>query len=126
VKLSPLAVRRLGRRLAEELKRRADPSWLWHGMAPKLVDGFTFTMMDTPENQAQFPQLTSQAPGIGFPIARACGILSLTTAALHDLAIGPYEGKETGETALLRRMLDNFGPGDLGVFDRVHFSQYSG
>lgn len=122
VKLSPLAVRHLGRHLAEELERRADSSWLWHGMAPKLVDGFTFTMMDTPENQAQFPQLTSQAPGIGFPIARACGILSLTTAALHDLAIGPYEGKDTGETALLRRMLDNFGPGDLGVFDRYYCS----
>ena len=122
VKLSPLAVRRLGRHMAEELERRADPSWLWHGMAPKLVDGFTFTMMDTEDNQAQFPQLTSQAPGIGFPIARACAILSLTTAAIHDLALGPYEGKETGETALLRQMLDNFGPGDLGVFDRYYCS----
>jgi len=122
VKLSPPAVRRLGRHVAEELERRADPSWLWHSMAPKLVDGFTFTMMDTEDNQAQFPQLASQDPGIGFPIARACAILSLTTAAIHDLALGPYEGKETGETALLRQMLDHFGPGDLGVFDRYYCS----
>ena len=37
-------------------------------------------------------------------------------------AIGPYEGKETGENALLRDMLDTFDAGDIVVFDRYYCS----
>ncbi len=122
-KLSPAALRRLVGQAAEELEQRAKPSWLWHGLHPKLVDGFTFTLMDTPANQRQFPQAKTQAPGVGLPIARACAILSLTTAAIQDVAVGPFAGKETGETALLRVLLDDFRPGDLIVFDR-YFCSY--
>jgi len=49
-------------------------------------------------------------------------VLSLATAAVCDLAVGPYEGKETGETALLRTMLDDFQPGEVVVFDRYYCS----
>jgi hypothetical protein len=38
------------------------------------------------------------------------------------LAIGPYQGKETGENALLRDMLDAFDEGDVVVFDRHYCS----
>jgi len=91
---------------------------LWHGLHPKVVDGFTFTIMDTPDNQREFPQAEAQATGVGLPSVRACAILSLTTAAIQDLAVGPYAGKETGEAALLRTLLDDFRPGDLAVLDR--------
>ena len=92
------------------------------GLHAKLVDGFTFTMPDTLENQEAFPQLSSQSPGVGFPIARACAVISLATASVCDVAIGPYEGKETGENALLRDMLDMFDVGDVVVFDRYYCS----
>jgi hypothetical protein len=36
--------------------------------------------------------------------------------------MGPYKGKETGETALLREMLDAFDEGDVVVFDRYYCS----
>ena len=49
-----------------QLEEEADASWLWKGLHAKLVDGFTFTMPDTPANQAVFPQQKSQMPGIGF------------------------------------------------------------
>jgi putative transposase len=117
-KLSVPALRELTVGAADRLEAHADPSWLYHGLHAKLVDGFTFTMPDTPENQKDFPQLNCQKPGVGFPIARACGALSLATGALCDLAIAPYEGKETGESALLRQLLGCFKPGDLAVFDR--------
>jgi len=97
--------------------------WLWHGRYAKLVDGFTATMADTPENQAEFPQQKSQKPGIGFPIMRACAILSLGTACVIDAAFGPYTGKKTGESALFRQLLDAFQPGDVAVFDR-HYGSY--
>ena len=121
-KLRLSAVRRLVRQAARELDRGARPEWLWHGRPAKLVDGFTFTMPDTPANQQAFPQQSTQAPGVGLPIARACAVLSLSTAAIHDLALGPYQGKETGETALLREILDGFEEGDVVVFDRYYCS----
>lgn len=121
-KLSLTALRRLVVESAGQLETDADPSWLWKGLHAKLVDGFTFTMPDTPANQEAFPQQKTQAPGVGFPIARACAVVSLATASVHDLAIGPYQGKETGESALLREMLDTFDAGDLVVFDRCYCS----
>ena len=121
-KFSEAALHELGKDVAEELQRRADESWLWKSRHAKLVDGFTFTMPDTLDNQREFPQQKSQKPGAGFPIARACAILSLATGALCDLNLGPYQGKETGESALLRGILDSLDPGDVAVFDRCYCS----
>jgi putative transposase len=121
-KLSLPALRELAGQVAEGLEQEADPSWLWHGLHAKLIDGFTFTMADTEKNQREYPQLGTQKPGVGLPIARACGVLSLSTAAIHDLAIGPYPGKETGESALLRTILESLKGGDVAVFDRYYCS----
>ena len=121
-KLGLTPLRRLVSESARQLERDAEESWLWKGLHAKLVDGFTFTMPDTPENQEAFPQLHSQSPGVGFPIARACAVMSLATACVLDLAVGPYQGKQTGENALLREMLDAFDQGDVAVFDRYYCS----
>ena len=121
-KLSDEALHALSVEIAAEVQQQADTAWLWKGRHAKLVNGFTFTMPDTPANQAAFPQHTAQKPGVGFPIARACAILSLATACILDLAFGPYSGKETGETALLRSLLGSFSEGDLLVADRYYCS----
>lgn len=76
-KLDRSALAALVRRSAGQLEQQADPSWRWQGLVAKLVDGFAFTMMDTPANQRAFPQAPSQEPGVGFPLARACAVLSL-------------------------------------------------
>jgi len=121
-KLSEAALRQITVETANEVQRQAEPAWLWKEKHAKLVDGFTFTMPDTPQNQAEYPQQPSQKKGVGFPIARACVILSLATACVMDLAIGPYSGKETGETALLRQILGRFEEGDVMVADRFYCS----
>lgn len=121
-KLSAEAVREVSGEVARELEDRAGEDWRWFGRPAKLVDGFTFTMPDTPANQAKFPQMAAQKPGLGFPIARAVAVLSLATGAIHDLAYGPWAGKQTGETALLRELSDSFDPGDVAVFDRHYCS----
>jgi putative transposase len=121
-KLSEEALHDLTVEVAEELEQEADASWLWKGRHAKLIDGFTFTMPDTPANQQKYPQQASQNKGIGFPIVRACVILSLATACAMDLAIAPYAGKETGETALLRSLLDSLKAGDVVVADRFYCS----
>ena len=121
-KLSEHALHDLTTSIASDVERAADSSWLWKNMHAKLVDGFTFTMPDTAENQAEYPQQRGQNPGCGFPIARAVAIISLATACVIDAAIGPYQGKETGETALLRPLLSRFGKGDIAVMDRYYCS----
>jgi hypothetical protein len=122
-KLSEAALHELSFEVAEELEDQADKSWLWKGkLHAKLIDGFTFTMPDTPKNQAVYPQQKAQKAGCGQPIARAVAILSLATACVMDVAIGPYKGKETGESALLRAMLLSLVKGDIAVMDRYYCS----
>jgi len=121
-KLSEAALHEVSCEVAEELEESADEQWLWKGRHAKLIDGFTFTMPDTPENQAEYPQHKAQKPGVGQPIARAVAILSLATACVLDVAVGPYSGKETGETALLRTILKSLCKGDIGVLDRYYCS----
>ncbi len=121
-KLKAHVLRQLVGEMAEQMALSVPVHWLWLGKHVKLVDGFTFTMPDTPENQKEFPQLKTQKPGVGFPIARACAVLSLADACIHGVALGPYAGKETGETALLRKVLDRFKPGDVMLADRYFCS----
>ena len=121
-KLNIKVLRQIVCDIADKMSQLNPDRWLWHGKDVKLVDGFTFTMPDTPENQHEFPQSKSQKPGIGFPIARACAVVSLANACIHNVAIGPYAGKDTGETALLRRVLNCFKPGDVMLADRYFCS----
>jgi len=121
-KLNTAVVKQVAFHIAQALSHASPDHWLWQGKRVKLVDGFTFTMPDTPDNQRVFPQSVSQAPGLGFPIARTCVILSLAHACMEAIAVGPYAGKNTGETALLRGVLDCLEPGDVLLADRFFCS----
>ncbi len=123
-KLSETVIRRLAVDLADGCERQLDPARLWHGRHVYLVDGTTVSMPDTPENQEAYPQPTHQPQGLGFPLARVVVLLSLATGMLTDLAMGPYAGKETGETALLRQLLKRFQPGDILLGDRYFCSYF--
>lgn len=121
-KLSEAALRAVTIYVGAGLETKADQAWLWKGRHATLADGFTSTMPDTAENRAAYPQLRSQKKGVGFPIFRACALLSLSTGCVLDLALGPYSGKETGENALLRQMFDALHVGDVLVADRYYCS----
>jgi len=121
-KLNEHALHELACTVARNTEAEADEQWLCNSRHAKLVEGFTFTMPDTPENQSEYPQAKTQKPGIGLPIARCVAVLSLATACVLDLAIGPYSGKETGETALLRQLMHAFSRGEIAVFDRYYCS----
>jgi hypothetical protein len=51
-------------------------------------------------------------------------MLSLATALLTGLALGPYQGKETGEPALFRELLDRLRRGDVVLADRYFCSYF--
>ena len=111
-------VRRLTEGVAERCEAAVPVELRWHGFRTKLVDGSTFSMPDTEENQAEYPQPNSQAEGLGFPILRAVAMTSQVTGMVLAMAMGPYAGKETGETALFRTLFAKLGSGDLVVTDR--------
>src|SRR5215468_6773094 len=80
------------------LDEKADRRWLWKGRRVYLFDGTTVTMPDTPQNQAAYPQVYNQKPGLGF-----CR----------------YAGKGQGEVSLLRQLWDVLRPGDILLADRL-------
>jgi hypothetical protein len=86
----------------------------------KLADGSTVSMPDTKANQAQWPQSSSQLPGLGFPIVRMVFLISLVTGMVCDMALGPYAGKQTGEMALMRQLLRSLGADEILLADRYY------
>ena len=101
------------------LDDRAERRWLWKGWRVYLFDGTTVTMPDTPENQAAYPQVYNQKPGLGFPIARLGALTSLACGAVVNLRFCRYSGKGQGEVSLLRRLWDVLRPGDVVLADRL-------
>ena len=123
-KLSQRVLCRLTYQVADGCEAAVPHAWRWKGLTVSLVDGFTVSMRDTPENQKAYPQSASQKEGVGFPMLRGLVLLSLATAMVRGLAVGPCIGKETGETALLRELFHRFRPGDVIVADRYHCSYF--
>jgi hypothetical protein len=110
--------KRLARETGRALHDGAEAAWLWRGRKVKVADGTTVSMPDTPANQQAYPQHKAQKPGLGFPIARVVVVFCLATGAALDAALGRYQGKQTGETALLRQLDEAFEPGDVVLGDR--------
>jgi hypothetical protein len=102
------------------LHQQAHPCWLWKGHNLLLTDGTTVIMPDTPENQLDFPQQASQKPGLGFPIARIVGLISLSVGSVISYAIGAYQGKGSGETSLFSQLIEYIAPQDLLLADRYY------
>jgi hypothetical protein len=112
-------VRDGGRRLQEQSRH----AWRWLGKDVCVADGSTVSLPDTAANQQQYPQSRTQKPGLGFPILRLVVIFSLSVGTVLDAAFNPYQGKETGETALLRTLMYSLKPGSLLLGDR-YFANY--
>ena len=108
----------LARQTGRLLNQQSLNKWLWRGRAVKLVDGTGLSMPDTEENQAAYPQPSSQAAGVGFPLA------CLATGAALDMAIGPHQGKGSGELGLVRGLLDGFSPGDVILADALYCNYF--
>ena len=116
-KLPERVLQRLAYGVADQLESRVPADWLWLGRHVKAGDGTTLTAPDTEENQGAWPQSRAQKPGLGFPILRMVVLFSLATAAVSGVAVGPCKGKQTGESALFRTLLDRLQPGDVFLGD---------
>ena len=77
----------LTRQTGQLLSQKARRKWLWRGRAVKLVDGTGVSMPDTPHNQAVYPQPSTQAAGVGFPLARLVLMICLATGGAPPVPI---------------------------------------
>ena len=101
---------------------RALPSDQWQWERPvKVVDGSTVSMPDSPENQAEYPQTSSQKAGCGFPQIRLLALFSLDTGALLECTHGPCA---TSEVKLFHQVWSRLEANDLLLGDRL-FGSYT-
>jgi hypothetical protein len=116
---------RLTRSTGQQLQDQAPPRWRWRGRTVKVVDGTTVSMPDTPANRRAFPAPQGNRwRGAGFPVARLVVLFSLVVGTVLDAALGPFQGKQTGETALFRGLHQQLGPGDVLLADRYFCSYF--
>jgi hypothetical protein len=97
-----------------------DGKFLWCNKQVYLVDGSTFSMYDTTQNQQEFPQPKNQYEYHGFPIARIVGIFCLATGALIDAAIDSFW---VAEVSLFRKLYSHLKQGVVALGDRL-FGSY--
>jgi len=124
LKLSETVIEQLMLQVATTAEAALPSKWLWKNRHIKMVDGTTSSMPDTIENQTVYPQQKRQKEGLGFPIMRVVILISLATAMVGGIAFGPYAGKGTGETALLRSLFDQLNLGDILLADRYYCSYF--
>jgi len=123
-RLPLVVIERLALDIATGCEKQVGVDELWKGRHVKLVDGTTSTMADTEDNQDEYPQQSCQEEGLGFPIVRYVLLLSLATAMINGMAMAPYQGKETGELALLRELFNQLNPGDVLLADKLYCSYF--
>lgn len=119
-RLPLLPIENAVRQTGASLHQKVESSWKWRDYNVVMVDGTTVLMADTEENQLEFPQQRSQKPGLGFPIARIVGLVSLSTGTIIDYAISAYQGKGNGESSLFSQISSALGPGDILLADRYY------
>lgn len=99
------------------LDEQVEPEWLWKDRRVYMFDGTTVSMPDTPANKHAYPQVDTQKPGLGFPLARIGTIISLSCGAVLDLGFRRYAGKGQGEVSLLRELWNVLCHGDVLLTD---------
>ena len=106
-------------RLADRICAQAPSLPGCHGRRMLVVDGTTVQTPDTTSNQAQWPQVTSQQLGCGFPLVHLVGFFCLSSGALLRATHGAWKDHEMRLFALLRGTLRR---GDVLVADRGFWS----
>lgn len=109
----------ISQRVQTTLSQRITRCDLWRGHELKAIDGTSVTLMDTPANQDEYPQHSSQKEGCGSPLMGLVGMVNLShggvvgcescIASQHDARVAP-------------RLLKYVDAGDLILGDRAFCS----
>lgn len=117
-------VRALTHEVGSLLCTQAHVGWRWRGRTVKLTDGTGISMQDTQENQASYPQPSSQAEGVGFPLMRVTGVICLSSGAVLDVDLGAHSGKGNSELGLFRQLEKMFATQDVMLADALYCNHF--
>ncbi len=101
------------------VEARVEDHQLWQGHRLKAIDGTSVKLMDTAENQAEFPQPSGQAKGCGFPVMGVVGVLDLACGTLIDFITCDHRQHDIRGFYQLR---GHFQKGDIVIGDRAFCS----
>ena len=105
--------------LSNLMSRRIRPEDRWHGHVLKAIDGTSVKLMDTLENQEQYPQPSTQKPGCGFPVMGLVGIINLSHGGWEAFATAANSAHDLSVSA---QLMDQFESGDVVLADRAFCS----
>ena len=98
---------------------RVEDHHLWYGHRLKAIDGTSVKLMDTPENQAEYTQPSSQKKGCGFPKMGWLGVLDLARGTICDYVTC---SERQHDAKSFYQVSDCFDPGDVVIGDRAFCS----
>lgn len=110
---------RVQMQVIQRMQQNTPANALWLGRDVKILDGTTLSMPDTPDNQATYPQPSSQKPGCGFPMVRLAALFSLANGALLQAV---KSSLHVHESRLARQLWPLLQKGDLILGDRAYCS----
>ena len=95
------------------------PEKLWYGRRVKKIDGTSFQLNDTEENQQEFPQSKAQKKGCGFPRCQVQGLVCLATGLLLDWV---ETNINVHDSVAWKKLWEFFIPEDIILADRAYGS----
>jgi len=101
---------------AQVADQRVAPDPALQGRPVKVFDGTTLSLPDTPENQKDYPQTSSQKPGCGFPVLHLLVVWSARGGGVLHHAKGDYHH---GGMRLLHQLMPTLTPKDIVIYDRA-------
>jgi hypothetical protein len=108
-------LRRIYSHVAQRAWRDTPQSPLLQGRRLKALDGTSVRLADTPANQKDFPQSSSQKAGTGFPVMKIAALFCIGSGAILGHATGNLW---TSEISLAAQLLGLLRPQDVLITDR--------
>jgi hypothetical protein len=102
---------------AQLADRRVGSGGQLRGRPVKVADCSTTQLADTPENQKQYPQPSTQKRGCGFPVMKFLVLFSLTSGAVLNVLM---RSLHEHDLRLLRELWDQLKKGDILLGDRAY------
>ena len=117
-RLGVAPLRELFREVAQPMAAAGTPGAFYRGWRLMGIDGTTFDMPDTPENERIFGRGGNQRSPNAFPQVRVLALCELGTHAICDIALRPIRGSEQ---AMVPHLLRSLRPDMLLLWDRGFF-----
>lgn len=112
-------LRAIRAKVVAHMSVRIRPEDKYEGLTVKSFDGSSVQLDDTAENQAAYPQPTSQKAGCGFPVMGVMAVLNHSHGGWEGFATDKHS---THDALFAHAVLDCFGEGDLALGDRAFCS----